>query len=123
MIPLDRDAVGSVCHYIHLNPVRAKLVDCLTQPLVKSSVKVELETWSEMNEIRGMNRTELAATVDELTADERSYLSAYLKMKERISDTTYAREMSTRLKTMQSGYAVQRDEVLDLHSRLSKSGL
>jgi len=27
-ILLDGDAVGSVCHYIHLNPVRAKLVDC-----------------------------------------------------------------------------------------------
>ncbi|HAV12010.1 MAG TPA: transposase [Opitutae bacterium] len=27
-ILLDGDAVGSVCHYIHLNPVRANLVDC-----------------------------------------------------------------------------------------------
>ncbi|MFT5836510.1 MAG: hypothetical protein ACI9ZV_000003 [Candidatus Azotimanducaceae bacterium] len=44
-------------------------------------------------------------------------------MKERISDASYAREMSTRLKAMQSGHEVQRDEVLDLHSRLSKSGL
>lgn len=25
---LDGDAVGAVCHYIHLNPVRAKLVSC-----------------------------------------------------------------------------------------------
>jgi hypothetical protein len=25
---LDTDAVGPVCHYIHLNPVRAKLADC-----------------------------------------------------------------------------------------------
>jgi len=27
-ILLDADALGAVCHYIHLNPVRAKLVDC-----------------------------------------------------------------------------------------------
>lgn len=70
-----------------------------------------------------MNRTELAATVDEMTADERSYLSAYLKMKERISDASYAHEMSIRLKAMQSGREVQRDQVLDLHDRLSASGL
>ncbi|MFW5874128.1 MAG: hypothetical protein ACOCVJ_01860 [Verrucomicrobiota bacterium] len=76
-----------------------------------------------MNEIKVMNRTELAAAVDELTADERSYLSAYLKMKERISEASYAREMSTRLKAMQSGREVRRDQVLDLHGRLSESGL
>jgi len=76
-----------------------------------------------MYDIKVMNRTELAAAVDELTADERSYLSAYLKMKERISDASYAREMSSRLKAMQSGHEVRRDQVLDLHSRLSESGL
>jgi hypothetical protein len=76
-----------------------------------------------MNEIEAMNRAELAATVDELNEDERSYLSAYLKMKERISDASYAREMSSRLKAMQSGREVQRDQVLDLHGRLSENGL
>ena len=70
-----------------------------------------------------MNRSELAATVDELSQDERSYLSAYLKMKERIRDASYVREMSSRLQAMRSGHEVQRDEVLDLHSRLSRSGL
>ncbi len=70
-----------------------------------------------------MNRGQLAATVDQLSEDERSYLSAYLKMKERISDASYAREMSSRLKAMQSGREVRRDEVLDLHNRLSESGL
>lgn len=70
-----------------------------------------------------MNRAELAAKVDELTDDERSYLSAYLKMKERLSNASFADEMSRRLKAMQSGHAVQRDQVLDLHSRLSDSGL
>ena len=70
-----------------------------------------------------MDRTELAATVDKLTVDERCYLSAYLKMKDRMSDVSYAREMNNRLKTMQSGRAVPRDEVLDLHGRLSGHGL
>lgn len=70
-----------------------------------------------------MNRAELATTVDRLTEDERSYLSAYLKMKERISDTAYAREMNQRLKAMQQGNEVARDQVLDLHERLSESGL
>ena len=86
-------------------------------------MKSPLETLDKMNEIEAMNRAELAATVDELNEDERSYLSAYLKMKERISDASYAREMSSRLKSMQSGHEVQRGEVLDLHNRLSKSGL
>ena len=86
-------------------------------------MKSQLETLREMNEVKAMNRAELAATVDELNEDERSYLSAYLKMKERISDASYAREMSSRLKAMQSGHKVQRSEVLDLHSRLSNSGL
>lgn len=76
-----------------------------------------------MNQFRQMNRTQLAATVDQLSEDERSYLSAYLKMKERISDASYAREMSSRLKAMRSGREVQRGEVLDLHKRLSESGL
>jgi len=62
-------------------------------------------------------------TVDRLTEDERSYLSAYLKMKERINDATYASEMKHRLYAMQSGNAVERDQVLDLHERLSESGL
>ncbi len=70
-----------------------------------------------------MNRAELATTVDRLTEDERSYLSAYLRMKERISDTAYAQEMNQRLKAMQHGNEVARDQVLDLHERLSKSGL
>ncbi|MEM7790579.1 MAG: hypothetical protein AAF546_04190 [Verrucomicrobiota bacterium] len=76
-----------------------------------------------MNEAYAMNRAELAATVDELSEDERSYLSAYLKMKKHINDASYSHEMSTRLKAMRSGYEVQRDEVLDLHSRLSENGL
>jgi hypothetical protein len=70
-----------------------------------------------------MNRTELAATVDKLTVDERSYLSAYLKLKDHIGDASYAREMNHRLKAMQSGHAVPREEVADLHARLSKNGL
>ena len=86
-------------------------------------IKVELETWSKMNEFLRMDRSQLTATVDELSEDERSYLSVYLKMKERMSDSAYAREMNTRLKAMQSGQNVQRDEVLDLHDRLAKNGL
>ncbi|MET3873625.1 hypothetical protein J3R74_003495 [Puniceicoccus vermicola] len=70
-----------------------------------------------------MNRAQLAATVDALSEGERSYLSAYLKMKERICDVSYAREMSSRLKSMRSGHEVKRAEVLDLHKRLSDSGL
>ena len=42
-------------------------------------------------------------------------------MKERIRDASYVREMSSRLQAMRSGHEVQRDEVLDLHSRLSRS--
>ena len=86
-------------------------------------VEVELETGCSMNKILRMGRSQLAATVDELSEDERSYLSVYLKMKERMSDSTYAGEMNTRLKAMQSGHKVQRDEVLDLHDRLAKNGL
>jgi hypothetical protein len=65
----------------------------------------------------------LAATVDALSEGERSYLSAYLKVKERIGDISHPREMSSRLKAMRSGHEVKRTEVLDLHKRLSDSGL
>lgn len=70
-----------------------------------------------------MDKAQLTATVDNLSEDERSYLTAYLKMKDRISDASYAREMGDRLKAMRSGDAVRRDEVLDLHGRLTESGL
>lgn len=70
-----------------------------------------------------MIKSKLAAQVDELTKDERSYLSAYLKMKERIVDASYAREMSSRLESMRSGHALGREQVLDLHGRLSENGL
>lgn len=76
-----------------------------------------------MNEGVVMDKSGLTATVDKLSEEERSYLTAYLKMKDRISDASYAREMSGRLKAMRSGDAVRRDEVLDLHDRLTESGL
>jgi len=82
-----------------------------------------LKICSKSKTIILMDRTQLASTVDALSEGERSYLSAYLKMKERISDTTYVREMSSRLKSMQSGHEVKRAEVLDLHKRLSENGL
>ena len=70
-----------------------------------------------------MTKAELVAAVDELTEDERSYLSAYLKMKERLSDAAYRQEMSSRLKSMQAGHAVDRDQVLELHGHLADNGL
>ena len=84
---------------------------------------MELENRTKMDQFQTMDRSELTATVDELSENERSYLSIYLKMKERMSDNSYAREMNARLKAMQSGHKVQRDEVLDLHKRLSENGL
>lgn len=46
-----------------------------------------------MRENNFVNRAKLATTVDRLTEDERSYLSAHLKMKEWMSDTANALEM------------------------------
>lgn len=86
-------------------------------------VFLSLEFFGDIDESMVMNRAELAATVDELSEDERSYLSAYLKMKERMCDATFANEMTSRLKAMQSGHEVQRDQVLDIHGRLSENGL
>jgi len=111
----------AICYAIKISSGRdtATSIDAHAWILVESP----LETLHEMKEAMSMDRTQLAATVDQLSEDERSYLSAYLKMKERISDASYAREMSSRLKAMRSGREVQRNEVLDLHNRLSESGL
>ena len=86
-------------------------------------MKVELETLAQMNTLVIMNKVELVAAVDELSEDERSYLSAYLKMKERLSDASYREEMSKRLKSMQAGHAVSRDQVFGLHGHLAENGL
>lgn len=86
-------------------------------------MKRTLETWAQMNNLATMTKAELVAAVDELTEDERSYLSAYLKMKDRLGDGAYRREMSSRLKSMQAGHAVGRDQVLELHGHLSDNGL
>jgi len=76
-----------------------------------------------MNNLVDMTKAELVAAVDELTEDERSYLSAYLKMKERLSDAAYRQKMRSRLKSMQAGQAVGRDQVLELHGHLADNGL
>lgn len=76
-----------------------------------------------MNNFIEMTKAELVAAVDELTENERSYLRAYLKMKERLSDAAYRQEMSSRLKSMQAGQWVGRDQVLELHGHLADNGL
>ena len=70
-----------------------------------------------------MNKAEIAATVDSLNDEERTYLSAYLKMKQFMSDETFKQEVSKRYKTMKAGQTVSSEQVKDLHNRLTKSGL
>ena len=70
-----------------------------------------------------MSKAEIAATVDSLNDEERTYLSVYLKMKQLMSEETFKQEVSKRYKTMKAGQAVSSEQVKDLHNRLTKSGL
>ena len=70
-----------------------------------------------------MNKAEIAATVDSLNDEERTYLSVYLKMKQLMSDEIFKQEVSKRYKTMKAGQVVSSEQVKDLHNRLTKSGL
>ena len=70
-----------------------------------------------------MTKTEIAATVDSLNDEERSYLSVYLKMKQLMSDEIFKQEVSKRYKTMKAGQAVPSEQVKDLHNRLTQNGL
>ena len=70
-----------------------------------------------------MNKAEIAATVDSLNDEERTYLGVYLKMKQLMSDETFKQEVSRRYKAIKAGQAVSSEQVKDLHDRLTKSGL
>ena len=70
-----------------------------------------------------MTKAEIAATVDSLNDEERTYLGVYLKMKQLMSDETFKQEVSRRYKAIKAGQAVSSEQVKDLHDRLTKSGL
>ena len=70
-----------------------------------------------------MTKAEIAATVDSLNDEERTYLSVYLRMKQLISDKFFRQEASNRYKTMKAGQAISSDQVKDLHNRLTQNGL
>ena len=70
-----------------------------------------------------MTKAEIAATVDSLNNEERTYLSVYLKMKQLITDETFKQEVSKRYKAMKAGQAVSSKQVKELHSQLVESGL
>ncbi|MCH2155771.1 MAG: hypothetical protein MK080_07185 [Opitutales bacterium] len=70
-----------------------------------------------------MTKAEIAATVDQLSIEERTYMKAYIKMKELVGDPDYRAEMSRRLNAVKAGKGVDQDQVVDLHNRLSKNGL
>ena len=68
-ILLDDDALGAVCHYIHLNPVRAGIVETILESNERSVVESEASGMREVEwdhaleaglAVLRMNATELA---------------------------------------------------------------
>ena len=70
-----------------------------------------------------MTKAEIAATVDSLNDEERTYLSAYLKVKQLIADEIFKQTTSKQYKAMKKGQAISSDQVRELHKRLVENGL
>lgn len=61
--------------------------------------------------------------MDALNEEERTYLGAYLKMKQLLKDESFKQEVSKNYKAMQAGESVSSEQLKELHNRLSESGL
>lgn len=69
-----------------------------------------------------MSVVELKRAVDELTADERLELAAYLRWQTRKDDPEWQEELGRRLERCQAGQGRTKQELQALHDRLSDQG-
>ena len=86
-------------------------------------MKLKLEFFGKNGDYMKMTKAEIAATVEELTSEERAYMSACIKVKQLIEDESFRQRVSDEYKSMQAGNGLSSDEFLELHDRLSDKGL
>jgi hypothetical protein len=69
-----------------------------------------------------MSITELKATADKLTTEERAWLTRYLATLNRINDPAFIAEVTRRNRDMIAGNFVTRDDILAADSKLRAEG-
>ena len=70
-----------------------------------------------------MLKSEVKETIDGLGREERSFLEAYLKVKNLTEDGHFKKQVSIRLKEMKEGSALSSSQLKDLDQSLSNNGL
>ena len=70
-----------------------------------------------------MLKNEVKKTVDGLGKAERTFLEAYLKVKNLTEDENFKNEAGIRLKKMKEGSALSSSQLKDLDQSLSDNGL
>ena len=70
-----------------------------------------------------MLKNEVKETVDGLGKEERTFLEAYLKVKNLTEDGNFKNQVSIRLNEMKEGSALSSSQLKDLEQSLSDKGL
>ena len=70
-----------------------------------------------------MLKNEVKETVDGLGKEERTFLEAYLKVKNLTEDGNFKNQVSIRLNEMKEGSALSSSQLKDLEQSLSDNGL
>ena len=70
-----------------------------------------------------MLKNEVKETVDSLGKEERTFLEAYLKVKNLTEDENFKNQASIRLNEMKEGSALSSSQLKDLEQSLSDNGL
>ena len=69
-----------------------------------------------------MSTAQLKEAVDNLSAEERAWLTRYLATLNRINDPVFVAEVTRRNREMAADHVVSRDELLDLDAKLRAEG-
>ena len=70
-----------------------------------------------------MTVEELKRTVDEMSAEEKTYVAAYLKAQEIAASDEVKADLTRRMKDMDAGQKLSADEIRDLHRSLDSKGM
>ena len=70
-----------------------------------------------------MSITEIKASIDRMTDEERFFAAAYLQHRAQSGDPSYQALLSERMKRMDAGQKVTLDKALRIHEALEAEGL
>jgi hypothetical protein len=70
-----------------------------------------------------MSITEIKASIDRMTDEERFFAAAYLQHRAQASDPGYQALLSERMKRMDAGYKTSLDQAQRIHDALESEGL